>query len=131
MKAFTISKKVMDEHGRWDVEYYAKLIEKGKKSESDANEMVTGTLGRIAGTLDKSELADCDIVIEAIVENLDAKKALFGELGRICKSEAIFASNTPNPVTVIRYQSSSLQCRSAYVSNPGSTAAVSRVSFCS
>jgi hypothetical protein len=30
MKAFTISKKVMDEHGRWDVEYYAKLIEKGE-----------------------------------------------------------------------------------------------------
>lgn len=71
-----------------------KLVEKGKKSEAEAQTMVTGTLGRITGTLDKADLADCDLVVEAIVENLDVKKALFAELGGICKPETIFASNT-------------------------------------
>jgi 3-hydroxyacyl-CoA dehydrogenase len=71
-----------------------KLVEKGKKSEEDAQAMVTGTLSRITGTMDKADLTDCDLVVEAIVENLDVKKALFAELGGICKPETIFASNT-------------------------------------
>lgn len=72
----------------------SKMVEKGKKSEAEAQEMVDGTLGRITGSLDKGNLADCDLVIEAIVENLDVKKALFTELGGVCKPETIFASNT-------------------------------------
>ncbi len=72
----------------------SKMVEKGKKSEAEAQEMVDGTLGRITGSLDKGDLADCDLVIEAIVENLDVKKALFTELGGVCKPETIFASNT-------------------------------------
>ncbi len=71
-----------------------KLVEKGKKTEEQAQEMVTGTLGRITGSLDKADLADCDLVVDAIVENLEIKKALFAELGGICKPETVFASNT-------------------------------------
>jgi 3-hydroxyacyl-CoA dehydrogenase len=72
----------------------SKLVEKGKKSEAESQAMVEGTLGRITGSLDKNDLADCDLVVEAIVENLDIKKSLFKELGGICKPETIFASNT-------------------------------------
>ena len=71
-----------------------KLVEKGKKTEEQAQEMVSGTLGRITGSLNKKDLADCDLVVEAIVENLDVKKALFKELGGICKPSTVFASNT-------------------------------------
>jgi len=71
-----------------------KAVEKGKKSEAEAEAMASATLGRLKGSLDKQDLADCDLVIEAIVENLDVKKALFAELGGICKAETVFASNT-------------------------------------
>jgi 3-hydroxybutyryl-CoA dehydrogenase len=45
-------------------------------------------------TTSLGELADCDLVIEAIVEELDAKRELFGELDRICRPDAILATNT-------------------------------------
>ncbi len=70
-----------------------KAIEKGKpkdKAEADAK----AAFGRIKGTLDKRDLADCDLVIEAIVEDLGVKKKLFAELGAACKPGTIFASNT-------------------------------------
>jgi len=51
-------------------------------------------LGRIAFTTEVDALADRDLVIEAIVENLEAKNALFGHLDGICGDHTIFASNT-------------------------------------
>lgn len=71
-----------------------KAVEKGKLDEAAAKAQAEATLGRIQGTLDKQALADCDLVVEAIVENLDVKKALFTELGAIVKPDGIFASNT-------------------------------------
>lgn len=68
----------------------AKLVEKQKIT---AEQSAT-IRGRIKGTTDLKALADCDLVIEAIVENLDEKKKLFAELGKICKPTTIFASNT-------------------------------------
>ena len=65
-----------------------KLAEKGKVSDADA------VLGRLSKTTDRAGLAGCDLVVEAIVENLDAKKELFAELGKSCKAETVFASNT-------------------------------------
>ena len=56
--------------------------------------MAAAILGRIAGTLERRDLADCDLVIEAIVENLDVKKELFADLGKLCKPGTIFGSNT-------------------------------------
>jgi 3-hydroxybutyryl-CoA dehydrogenase len=50
--------------------------------------------GRLKGTLKHGDLADCDIVIEAIIENIDEKKKMFSRLDSIVKSDAIFATNT-------------------------------------
>jgi len=71
-----------------------KAVEKGKRSEEEANACADATLARIRGTLDRRDLADRDLVVDAIVENLDAKKQLFRDLGAICKPETIFGSNT-------------------------------------
>jgi 3-hydroxyacyl-CoA dehydrogenase len=71
-----------------------KNVEKGKMSEDDAKAWATEAFGRVQGTLDKNDLADCDLVVEAIVEDLDVKKSLFAELNGIVKPEGIFASNT-------------------------------------
>ena len=54
-----------------------KAVEKGKATAEQAEAQASATLGRITGSLDKNDLADCNLVIEAIVENLDVKKALF------------------------------------------------------
>jgi enoyl-CoA hydratase/3-hydroxyacyl-CoA dehydrogenase len=70
--------------------FLAKGVEKGKMSPARRDEV----WARIKGTTNLSDLADCDLVIEAIIEVLDAKKALFAELDQICKPSAIFATNT-------------------------------------
>lgn len=52
------------------------------------------TLARLRPTLNLEDFSQCDLVIEAITENLDLKKQLFAQLDRIVKPEAVFASNT-------------------------------------
>lgn len=71
-----------------------KSVEKGKASAEEARASADAARARIHGSLDKRDLADCDLVVEAIVENLEAKKALFAELGGLCQPEAILATNT-------------------------------------
>jgi 3-hydroxybutyryl-CoA dehydrogenase len=67
----------------------AKFAEKGKlKDSADA------VRARLKGSLKHEDLADCDIVIEAIIENLAEKKKMFATLDNIVKREAIFATNT-------------------------------------
>jgi 3-hydroxybutyryl-CoA dehydrogenase len=68
----------------------ARAVEKGKASQEDAD----AVRGRISGTLDYADLADCDLVIEAITENLAMKLEMWRELDPIVKSEAVFATNT-------------------------------------
>ncbi|MDZ5016951.1 3-hydroxybutyryl-CoA dehydrogenase, partial [Clostridium perfringens] len=51
-------------------------------------------LSRITGTTELSLAEDCDLVIEAAVENMEIKKTIFAELDSICKESAILASNT-------------------------------------
>ncbi len=68
----------------------AKFSEKGAITSQQHQE----TRNRLQGTTSLADLADCDIVIEAIIENLEEKRKTFKELDRICKSETIFASNT-------------------------------------
>jgi 3-hydroxyacyl-CoA dehydrogenase len=70
----------------------AKLAEKAKEKGQTFD--AAAVRGKIRGTLAKQDLADCDLVVEAIVEDLDKKKELFAELGRIVKKDGIFASNT-------------------------------------
>jgi 3-hydroxybutyryl-CoA dehydrogenase len=50
--------------------------------------------GRLKGTTSFEDLADCDIIIEAIIENLDIKRETYARLDALCKPETIFASNT-------------------------------------
>jgi 3-hydroxybutyryl-CoA dehydrogenase len=49
---------------------------------------------RIKGTIDMKDFAACDIVVEAVIENMGLKKDVFGKLDKICPPETIFASNT-------------------------------------
>ncbi len=67
-----------------------RAVEKGKIEQSAADEI----LGRIHPTLDLNDFADCDLVIEAITENLDLKLELWKQLDEIVKDEAYFATNT-------------------------------------
>ena len=57
-------------------------------------EQVEAMMGALTGTLALADLADCDLVIEAVYENMDVKKEIFGKLDTICKPGAILASNT-------------------------------------
>jgi 3-hydroxybutyryl-CoA dehydrogenase len=68
----------------------AKQVEKGKLSEDDRQ----ATLGRVTATSDLVDLADCDLVLESIVEDLEAKRHLFNDLDRTCASSTILATNT-------------------------------------
>ncbi len=52
------------------------------------------TRDRLFGTTSFEDLADCDIIIEAIIENLEEKKSTYQQLDSLCKPETIFASNT-------------------------------------
>lgn len=68
-----------------------KLAEKGKISQDE----IEGTLSMITGTIDMDKVAkEADFIIEAIPERLDAKKELFRQFDKVCKEEAIFATNT-------------------------------------
>ncbi|HEY6929320.1 MAG TPA: 3-hydroxybutyryl-CoA dehydrogenase [Thermoanaerobaculia bacterium] len=67
-----------------------RAVEKGKL----AAEARDQTRGRLSATTRLADLASCDIVVEAIVENLDVKKETYRELDRLCKPETIFCSNT-------------------------------------
>jgi 3-hydroxybutyryl-CoA dehydrogenase len=68
----------------------AKQVSRGKLDEAEADAMQ----GRVSATADLEALADCDMVIESVVEDLDVKKQLFVELDRIVKGGAILATNT-------------------------------------
>jgi 3-hydroxybutyryl-CoA dehydrogenase len=67
-----------------------KFVEKGELSQGDRD----ATLGRLRFTTKVAELAECNIVIEAVTEELDVKNALWKELDGLCPKDTIFASNT-------------------------------------
>ena len=86
-------------------EVSAELVDKGLKSiEKNLNrlaekgavtEAVKGEIrGLLRGTTKVEELKDCDVIVEAIIEQLPAKRELFGALDAICQTSTIFASNT-------------------------------------
>ncbi len=68
----------------------ARLVEKGSLPQAEAD----AARGRLRGVTDVNELRDCDLIIEAIIEQLPAKKELWAALDKICPKTAIFASNT-------------------------------------
>lgn len=70
--------------------FFGRSVEKGRMTQDEYD----AAMGRLTDSSDLNDLADCDMVIEAIFENLDVKKDLFGKLNELCKPETIFASNT-------------------------------------
>ena len=73
-----------------------KSIEKGRMTAEDKKKI----MNNISGTTKLADLKDCDLVIEAIFENVQVKKELFKELDKICKKDCFFASNTSTiPIT--------------------------------
>jgi 3-hydroxybutyryl-CoA dehydrogenase len=67
-----------------------KAVSKEKMTQEDAD----AVKGRVQGTLDYADLADCDLVIEAITEDLDSKLEMWKEVDGIVKDDATFATNT-------------------------------------
>jgi 3-hydroxybutyryl-CoA dehydrogenase len=68
----------------------ARLVEKGTITEAAKSEI----RGRLKGTTSLEDLKDCDVIVEAIIEQLPAKRELFSLLDAICPASTIFASNT-------------------------------------
>jgi 3-hydroxybutyryl-CoA dehydrogenase len=68
----------------------ARAVEKGRAEQADAD----AVRGRIQGTLDYSDLADCDLIIEAITEDLDRKLEMWREVDGVVQNGAVFATNT-------------------------------------
>ncbi|HSI93680.1 MAG TPA: 3-hydroxyacyl-CoA dehydrogenase family protein [Jiangellaceae bacterium] len=76
----------------------AKLVEKGSLSQSERE----SALGRITTTTELAAAAEADIVVEAVYEQVEAKRELFAELDRICREDAVLATNTSAiPITNI------------------------------
>ena len=90
----TVGREVTDELGARAKErighFLTRKVEKGRLEQAERDAAVE----RLSLTTDLGELAGCDVVIEAIVEELEPKQALFAELERICRQDAVLASNT-------------------------------------
>jgi 3-hydroxybutyryl-CoA dehydrogenase len=68
----------------------ARAVEKGRMTSDDKE----AAYGRLTGTTDMKEAADCDLVVEAVVEKMDVKVSVFQQLDEITPSHAILATNT-------------------------------------
>lgn len=71
-----------------------KFVERGPEKGGITAQQKEQVRARLRGAQDKQELADCDIVIEAIIENIEEKKKMYASLDGIVKRDAIFATNT-------------------------------------
>jgi 3-hydroxybutyryl-CoA dehydrogenase len=85
-----ISMELVDKGLKGIEKNLGRLVEKGTLTEPAKNEV----RGRLKGTMSLDDLKDCDVIIEAIIEQLPLKRELFGALDAICPPSAIFASNT-------------------------------------
>jgi len=70
--------------------FLSKSVEKGKLDDKEKDAI----LGRIKGTVDMADLKGVDLVVEAVLEDLDLKKGVFKELDEMCRPEVILATNT-------------------------------------
>jgi 3-hydroxybutyryl-CoA dehydrogenase len=79
------------EQGRSKIEHYlGRAVEKGRMTVDERD----AALGRLTLTAELSDLADCDLVVEAVLEELPLKREVFGELDRVTRPDAILATNT-------------------------------------
>ena len=70
--------------------FLTRKVEKGRLAEDERD----AALARLSLTTELSDLASCDVVIEAALEELDLKREIFGELDRVCRPDAVLATNT-------------------------------------
>jgi len=85
-----VSPEIVDKGLKGIEKNLARLVEKGTLTDAQKGEI----RGRLTGTIALEDLQDCDLVVEAIIEQLPAKRDLFAKLDSICPPPAIFASNT-------------------------------------
>jgi 3-hydroxybutyryl-CoA dehydrogenase len=90
----TVGREVSEElaeRGRATIERYVRRgVEKGRLSDAECE----AALSRLSLTTELADLADCDLVIEAVLEELDLKRQVFSELDRVLRSDAVLATNT-------------------------------------
>jgi len=89
-----IIRDIKDEFVSKGIDGIKKNLDKLVSKEKITAEKSEDILSRISGTTDMNLLDDVDLVVEAAVENMEIKKQIFGELDKICKPEAILATNT-------------------------------------
>jgi len=87
---YDTQQKALDRARKQTESFFARSVERKKLTQSDVNRIMDG----LSGTTHIDALAACDIVIEAVFENLKVKHDLLTQLNKACKPETIFASNT-------------------------------------
>ncbi|MDP6896461.1 MAG: 3-hydroxyacyl-CoA dehydrogenase family protein [Rhodospirillales bacterium] len=87
---FDTSMEVLDRARGQTEGFFSKSVDRGKMAAAERD----AALARLSASTDMGALADCDLVIEAVFEDLGVKRELLGALDGICKPEALFASNT-------------------------------------
>ncbi|WP_151448704.1 3-hydroxyacyl-CoA dehydrogenase family protein [Lacisediminimonas profundi] len=80
----------LDRSRKQTADFFAKSVQRGKLTE----EQVATIMANLVGTTNLSDLAACDLVIDAVFEDLRVKHDLFGKLNEVCPAHTIFASNT-------------------------------------
>ncbi len=85
-----VSEQLVDKGLKSIEKNLGRQVEKGTMSASDRDQV----RGRLRGTTNLDDFAQCDLIIEAIIEQLPAKRELWSALDRLCPKTAIFASNT-------------------------------------
>ena len=98
VKIFDMKEELLDKAIKSIEDSLQRFVKKGKKTEEEKKDI----LSRITSSVDLNDASDDDCVIEAVFEDLNVKKQLFEELDRICKGEAILATNTSSlPISAI------------------------------
>lgn len=87
---FDTSQAALDNAKRQTAGFVGKSVEKGKLSQQQADDIID----RWHGVTRIEDLGECDVVIEAVFEDLDVKHTLFSTLDKICAPHALFATNT-------------------------------------
>lgn len=88
--AYDLSADALDRAAAQSAGFFEKSVARGKMSEAERD----AVLGRLSSSIDLQDLSDCDMVIEAVFEDLGTKKNLLKQLDGICAEHTIFASNT-------------------------------------